>query len=163
MICAFFQALFLDRRARPILCLLFLASFTGAAAALTRLPAGRGILELEAKQQRKEGDILTLAHFALQTNPVLQPKSDQVRALVGYGEINRRGWNAALGLSYDIRQEFLQNELVQVSYNGACCGIAFEYRRIALGPVRTENQFRAALIIANIGAFGNLRRQEKIF
>ncbi len=106
---------------------------------------------------------LTLAHFALQTNLVLQPKSDQVRALVGYGEINRRGWNAALGFSYDIRQEFLQNELVQVSYNGTCCGIAFEYRRIALGPVRTENQFRVALIIANIGAFGNLRRQEKIF
>jgi hypothetical protein len=29
--------------------------------------------------------------------------------------------------------------------------------------VRTENQFRIALIIANIGTFGNLRRQEKIF
>ncbi len=33
----------------------------------------------------------------------------------------------------------------------------------ALGPVRTENQFRVAFIIANIGTFGNLRRQEKIF
>jgi LPS-assembly protein len=82
---------------------------------------------------------------------------------VGYGEINRRGWNTALGFSYDIRQKFLQNQLVQVSYNGACAGIAFEYRRIALGPVRTENQFRVALIIANIGTFGNLRRKEKVF
>lgn len=106
---------------------------------------------------------VTLAHFALQSDAVLQPKSDQVRALVGYGEINRRGWNTVLGFSYDIRQKFLQNQLVQVSYNGACCGIAFEYRRIALGPVRTENQFRVALIIANIGTFGNLRRQEKLF
>jgi LPS-assembly protein len=113
---------------------------------------------------------VTLAHFSLQSNPVLQPKcqpltceSNQVRALVGYGELNRRGWNVALGFSYDIRQQFLQNQLVQVSYNGSCCGIAFEYRRLALGSVRTENQFRVALIIANIGTFGNLRRQEKIF
>jgi LPS-assembly protein len=52
---------------------------------------------------------------------------------------------------------------VQVSYNGSCCGIALEYRRLALRPVRTENQFRVALIIANIGTFGNLRRQEKIY
>jgi len=106
---------------------------------------------------------LTLAHFSLQSDPVLQPKSNQIRALVGYGELNRRGWNAAFGVSYDIRQQFMQNQLVQVSYNGACCGIAFEYRRLALGTVRSENQFRVALIIANIGTFGNLRRQEKIF
>jgi LPS-assembly protein len=38
-----------------------------------------------------------------------------------------------------------------------------EYRRIALGQVRTENQFRVAFIIANIGTFGNLRRQERIY
>ncbi len=106
---------------------------------------------------------ITLAHFSVQSSPVLQPKSNQVRALLGYGELNRRGWNAALGFSYDIRQQFLQNQLVQVSYNGACCGIAFEFRRLALGPVRTENQFRVALIIANLGTFGTLRRQERIF
>jgi hypothetical protein len=29
--------------------------------------------------------------------------------------------------------------------------------------VRTDNQFRIAFIIANIGTFGNLRHQEKIF
>ena len=36
-------------------------------------------------------------------------------------------------------------------------------RRIALGQVRTDNQIRVAFIIANIGTFGNLRHQEKIF
>ena len=106
---------------------------------------------------------VSLAHFRIQTDPVLQPKSNQFRLLTGYGGLNRRGWNATLGFSYDIHQHLLQNQLVQVSYNGACCGIAFEYRRLALGPVRTENQFRVALILANIGTFGNLRRQEKIF
>ncbi len=105
----------------------------------------------------------TVAHFRIQADPVLQPFSNQIRALVGYGEINRKGLNAAGGFSYDITRGFLQNQLVQVSYNGGCCGIAIEYRRIALGQVRTENQFRIALILANIGTFGNLRRQEKIF
>ena len=70
---------------------------------------------------------------------------------------------AGNGFSYDVRQRLLQNQLIQVSYNGTCCGIALEFRRLALGPVRTENQFRLALIIANIGTFGNVRRQEKIF
>ncbi len=106
---------------------------------------------------------VTLAQFSVDENPVLQPRSNQIRALAGYGELNRNGWNAAFGFSYDVRQQFLQNQLVQVSYNGSCCGLAFEYRRIALGAVRTENQFRVALIIANIGTFGNLRRQEKIY
>jgi LPS-assembly protein len=105
----------------------------------------------------------TVAHFSIDNSDVLQPVANQIRAQVGYGELNRRGWNASFGFSYDVRQQFLQNQLIQVSYNGSCCGIALEYRRLALGPVRTENQFRVALIIANLGTFGNLRRQERIF
>jgi LPS-assembly protein len=83
--------------------------------------------------------------------------------LTGYGSETRRGFNVTTGISYDITNSALQNQLVQVSYNGKCCGIAFEYRRIELGQVRTDNQFRVAFIIANIGTFGNLRHQEKIF
>ncbi len=96
----------------------------------------------------------TAAHFRLQADPILQPLSNQVRLLTGYG---------STGISYDITNSALQNQLVQISYNGKCCGIAFEYRRIELGQVRTDNQFRVAFIIANIGTFGNLRHQEKIF
>ncbi|GAC1619578.1 MAG: hypothetical protein PVS2B2_01380 [Candidatus Acidiferrum sp.] len=105
----------------------------------------------------------TVAHFRLQGDPVLQPLADQVRTLFGYGSLTRKGFNAAAGISFDITHDALQNQLVQVSYNGGCCGIALEYRRIALGQVRTENQFRVSIIIANIGNFGNLRHQEKIF
>jgi LPS-assembly protein len=106
---------------------------------------------------------VTLAHFSTEAVPALQPRSNQIRALVGYGELNRIGWNSSFGFSYDVKQRFLQNQIVQVSYNGRCCGIGFEYRRLALGPVRSENQFRVALLIANLGTFGSLRRQEKIF
>jgi LPS-assembly protein len=105
----------------------------------------------------------TVAHFRLDADPILQPLSNQVRTLFGYGSLNGRGFSAAVGISYDLTSNALQNQLVQVSYNGRCCGLALEYRRIALGQVRTENQFRVAFIIANIGTFGNLRRQEKIY
>ncbi len=105
----------------------------------------------------------TVAHFRFQDDPRLQPLSNQVRALVGYGALNRKGFNATAGISYDITNSVLQNQIVQVNYNGGCCGLALEYRRINLGAVRTENQFRVAFIIANLGTFGNLRRQEKIF
>jgi LPS-assembly protein len=106
---------------------------------------------------------VTVAHFRLDADPLLQPLSNQVRTLFGYGSLNGRGFSAAAGISYDLTNNALQNQLVQASYNGRCCGIALEYRRIALGQVRTENQFRVAFIIANIGTFGNLRRQEKIY
>jgi LPS-assembly protein len=106
---------------------------------------------------------VTLAQFNVSSDPVLQTPSNQIRAMVGYGELNRRGWNAAFGLSYDLRQQDLQNQLVQVSYNGSCCGISFEYRRLSLGTVRNENQFRVALTLANVGSFGSVRRQEKIY
>jgi LPS-assembly protein len=106
----------------------------------------------------------TIADFRLDADPlVLQPKANQIRTLIGYGSETRKGFNVTSGISYDITNNALQNQLVQVSYNGNCCGLAVEYRRIALGQVRTDNQFRVAFIIANIGTFGNLRRQEKIF
>jgi len=105
----------------------------------------------------------TVAHFHIQDDPVLQPLSNQIRALVGYGAFNRKGLNFTGGVSYDIQNTALQNQIAQVTYNGNCCGLSFEYRRIALGQVRTENQFRVAFTIANIGTFGNLRRQEKVF
>lgn len=106
---------------------------------------------------------LTLSDFDIRSSPVLEPTSNQIRALAGYGNLTRRGWNAMFGISYDARQHLFQSQIAQISFNGSCCGIAFEYRRLALGPFRTENQFRVALMIANIGTFGNIRRKEKIF
>jgi LPS-assembly protein len=112
---------------------------------------------------------VTTAYFRLNDNPppvppnFEQPLSNQIRALVGYGSETRKGLNLITGIGYDFENKTLQNQIVQLSYNGSCCGLAVEYRRINLGQVRAENQFRAAFIIANIGTFGNLRHQEKIF
>ena len=43
------------------------------------------------------------------------------------------------------------------------CGIAVEYRRFSLGNIRNENQYRFAFTLANIGSFGNMKRQERLF
>lgn len=105
----------------------------------------------------------TVADFRLQGDPIVQPPSHQIRGIIGYGDIARKGLNLSAGLSYDILSNTLLNQFVQVSYNGGCCGLSVEYGRFNLATVRSENQFRVALILANIGTFGNLRRQEKIF
>lgn len=105
----------------------------------------------------------TVAHFRLQGDPIVQPLSQQIRAMLGYGDITRKGLNVSGGVSYDILHGSLQNEFFRVGYNGGCCGLSFEYRRINLGTVRDENQYLGALILANLGTFGNLRRQERIF
>jgi LPS-assembly protein len=97
------------------------------------------------------------------TNAVLQPAANQIRAQVGYGSSTRRGWNTQAGFGYDVKQGVWQNQFVEVSYNGSCCGISIEYRRLSLGEIRTENQYRFSLNIANIGTFGNLRREEKVY
>ena len=105
----------------------------------------------------------TIAHFRLQGDPIVQPLTQQIRAMLGYGNLTGKGFNASTGLSYDINSGTLQNQFVQLGYNGGCCGLAVEYRRINLGTVRNENQFRVSLILANLGTFGNLRRQERIY
>ncbi len=107
---------------------------------------------------------LTLAHFDINEDPaILQPRTDQIRALVGYGDQSRQGWNATAGISYDFQDHFIENQIAQIGYNGSCCGLQFEYRRIALPTIREENQFRVALVIANLGSFGNIKRTDKIF
>jgi LPS-assembly protein len=88
---------------------------------------------------------------------------NQFRVLFGYGQPNKRGFSGATNLGFDANLGFLQYSAVQLAYNWDCCGLSVEYRRFALGSVRNENQFRLNFALANIGAFGNLRRQEKLF
>lgn len=104
---------------------------------------------------------LNLSNFNVRTP--LQPKFDQLGARAGWGQNTRKGLNFVTSMNYDLKLKYLLSQAFQVSYNGGCCGISFEYRRLALGQVRSENQFRVALLIANFGSFGTLRRQENIF
>jgi LPS-assembly protein len=90
-------------------------------------------------------------------------KFNQFRVILGYGHPNKRGISAGATLGFDSNLDFLQYAAAQTSYNWDCCGVSLEYRRFALGSVRNENQFRFAFSLANIGTFGNLRRQERLY
>jgi len=126
---------------------------------------------------------LTLAHFStlnLPLNPPVPPpnfqqRSNQIRALIGYGDLTRRGLNLTLGASYDFEPlstqvqgvsatpSGFQNQIAEISYNGSCCGLGFEYRKFSFGTIRNENQYLVTFRIANVGSVGNLRRPEKVF
>ena len=104
-----------------------------------------------------------LTHFVTRNDPLLQPRFHQLGFLVSYGQLNRRGLNAAFSAAWNIRQGFLPSTVAQVSYNWDCCGVALEFRRLGLGAVRSENQFRFAFLVANVGAAGTLRKAERLF
>ena len=96
--------------------------------------------------------------------PVSIPQHfNQFRLMFGYGHPNKRGFSGATNVGFDADLGFVQFGSAQVTYNWNCCGINLEYRRFALGQVRNENQFRFSFSLANIGAFGNLGRRERLF
>jgi LPS-assembly protein len=96
--------------------------------------------------------------------PCVPPIFNQFRALLGYGSPSKKGWSAAANVGFDREFNLVQYSAAQTAYNWDCCGISFEYRRFALGSVvRNENQYRFAFTLANIGSFGNLKRQERLF
>jgi LPS-assembly protein len=97
------------------------------------------------------------------SEPLATQDFHQFRVLFGYGFPNKRGFSGASSFGFDSNRGFLQYGTVQTTYNWDCCGFSVEYRRFALGSVRNENQFRFAFSLANVGAFGNLRRQERLF
>ena len=97
-----------------------------------------------------------------QPGTVLSPPMNQLRGMIGIGQENKRGWNMGFLAIYDYKTNAMQYANTQVTYNTNCCAYSIQYRRFAIGT-RNENQFRAALVIANIGSFGTLRRQERLF
>jgi LPS-assembly protein len=111
---------------------------------------------------RRSGYFFSAGHNQVRDDPVLGPNSNQFRFMLGLGNENRRGWNAGFSAYYDYRESILQYALSQITYNTDCCGFSIQYRRFSFGT-RNENQFRVAFAVANIGSFGTLKRQERIF
>ncbi len=90
-------------------------------------------------------------------------KYQQFRVALGYGGLTRRGLSAASSFGFDTETRKLQFATAQTTYNWDCCGVTLEYRRYAIANVRNENLFRFTFSLANIGSFGNLRRQERLY
>jgi LPS-assembly protein len=131
--------------------------FVGASHAYLQVPG-------EVVSDPNTGQPLPLCVPHILNQPAcVPPLFDQLRGQLGYGSPTKRGWSAAANIGFDREFNLLQYTAAQTAYNWDCCGISFEYRRFSLGSVRNENQYRFAFTLANIGSFGNLKRQERLF
>lgn len=104
----------------------------------------------------------SVGESAISTNPLLVPRSNQMTIGGGYGSSNRVGWNVTALYDYDLISNRRLFNFYQASYNTNCCGFSFQLRQINLG-LRNENQYLFSLSIANIGTFGSLQKQARIF
>jgi LPS-assembly protein len=112
-------------------------------------------------------NFIGLTYYNTRDLPPNQRPSNQVRFLVGYGNFTRRGVNAAWSVIYDFNTKTRQYNTAQLAYNWDCCGVALELRQVGLRQLglqyRNESQFRFTFSLKNVGSFGNLRRQERLF
>ena len=100
----------------------------------------------------------------LATNNVIGPsRFNQFRTQVQYGHSDKRGFSGAASFGVDAQFALVQYDFVESTYNWDCCGITVEYRRIRLGTIRNENEYRFNYTLANIGSFGNLLRKERLY
>jgi len=104
----------------------------------------------------------SLMHNTVRGVPLLSPSSNQFTGQVRIGNENRRGWNAGFLANYDFKFGIMRFATTQVTYNTDCCGFSIQYRRIGLEG-RNENQYVFAFSVANLGSFGTLKRQDRMF
>jgi len=116
-------------------------------------------------EARVNNYFFSTGHAYVRNDPRLSPPFNQFFAQIGWGNDQRRGWNASFRAHYDFRQGIMQFATTQVTYNTDCCGLSFQYRRFPRFGIASgyENQYRVAFAVANIGSFGTLKRQERIF
>jgi len=93
---------------------------------------------------------------------VLTPTEGQFRGLIGYGDATKHGVNAAMSFYYDYRAGEIEYMAAQGGYNTNCCGFSVQYRRLHFGTF-DDVQILGSFGIANVGSFGTLKRQERIF
>jgi LPS-assembly protein len=105
---------------------------------------------------------VSLGDNLVHTNPILSKPEDQIHARAGYGEITHRGINFGVDTIYDIRNHALDYMTVQATYNTDCCGLSVQYRVSDIAGI-VFTQYRLAFSVSNLGSFGTLRKQDRIF
>jgi LPS-assembly protein len=106
---------------------------------------------------------ISAGNDAVHPDPLLQtPAANQYRFRVGFGDPQHRGWNAAIDGAYDYKLGWLSYAIAQVTYNTDCCGFSAQLRRIHFG-LRDENLYEFSFAIANIGSFGSLKKNDRLF
>ncbi len=102
-----------------------------------------------------------VAYFFRRNSPI-QFASNQLRANFGYGNQVKPGLSLALSAAYDVQRRLFQESITQVGYNWDCYGVSLEWTQFHLGA-RRESQYRFQFSLKNIGTWGNIRPQDRIF
>ena len=92
----------------------------------------------------------------------LQAANNQLQGTVSYGNGLNRGLSFSTAAAYDLQQHLFQGATVRLGYNTECYGVTFEITNYNLGA-RQENKWRLAFSLKNIGTFGNMRSQDRVF
>ena len=111
---------------------------------------------------RKGAYFVSVGQSESHSDPYLLSSENQLRASVGVGNQTRRGWNAAFVAIYDYKVGSLIYAIGQATYNTDCCGFSVQLARSHWGAF-DETQYRFAFAVANLGSFGTLKRQERLF
>ena len=166
------------RRLSPVVSVLKFAPFSNYDTELRAdiSPSGGGVLNAGITSHLRHGPLgLSFTDFFINRTAALSvplvpsgplsklPSFHLLRAVASYGDANRKGFSGAFGLDFNFAQRVAHHVVNQVSYNFGCFALDFEYRRLALGGLRRENQFRVALSLANVGTFGTLKPRERLY
>jgi len=103
-----------------------------------------------------------ISDTAVTTIPLLVPQANQMTVGGSYGTSVRRGWNVGGNVTYDLLLDKKLYEFGQVTYNTDCCGFSFQLRRFDFAP-RDETQYLFSFTLANLGTFGSMQKQDRIF
>lgn len=108
------------------------------------------------------GQALASIAYFFTRHTAIQFPSNQLRGTIGYGNELKPGLSAAFNFSYDVQHSLFQGSAFQVGYNKDCYGLSFEFSQFDIGA-RKESRFRFAFSLKNVGSYGTLRPQERLF
>lgn len=103
-----------------------------------------------------------IGESSITTLPLLIPNANQMTFSAGFGNTNRRGFNVGGLVDIDLLNDQILYEFIQTSYNSNCCGFSFQLRSFNLGP-KVTNEYLFSFAVANLGTFGSMQRQDRIF
>jgi LPS-assembly protein len=125
----------------------------------TQLKKLRSTGVLATLRKRMWGSSLSYVYNA---ETAFQAANNQLHGSLSYGNGLNRGLSFATAAAYDMQTHLFQGATVRLGYNTECYGLSFEITDYNLGA-RQEHKWRLAFSLKNIGTFGNMRPQDRVF
>ncbi len=122
---------------------------------------GRYFLRVTNFFINKSAILATRSLFGTETSGV--ESFHLLRGVFGFGNVQRRGLSGAFGTYFNFVSRVAHQSFGQITYNFGCFAVDAQFRRFSFRNLRRENQFRLTLWLANVGSFGNLRRERRLY